>query len=94
MSHSATLAFQCLFICHSLDNISEHLCAKKPSEYVPENLNYDQNTKKCPNLPRSPLIQTKFILSPDNQRKKKKTSSGNTELSVQSHRGHAFLYKL
>ena len=28
---------------------------QKPREYVPDNLNYDQNTKNCPNLPRSPL---------------------------------------
>ena len=47
------------------------------------------------------ILQTRFILSPDNQRKKKKTTSGNTELSVQSHQrlhtwlmGHVFFYQL
>ena len=38
----------------SFQHIRAPLCKKKQtSEYVPENLNYDQNTKKCLNLPHS-----------------------------------------
>ena len=55
---NVSLSHTCISVFIHLPFFRQHIRAplcKKPSEYIPKNLNYDQNTKKCPNLPRSPL---------------------------------------